>query len=63
MTEQTQEFRTMVKELQGGWCELSSPPEGGAAVRFWIPGISQEAPTGDPGGQSTASLGAPVPAG
>ncbi|MEO8293719.1 MAG: sensor histidine kinase [Actinomycetota bacterium] len=50
-------------ELQGGWCELSSLPEGGAAVRFWIPGLSQDAPTGDPGGQSTASRDAPVPAG
>lgn len=24
-------------ELQGGWCEISSLPQGGASVRFWIP--------------------------
>jgi signal transduction histidine kinase len=31
-------------ELQGGWCEISSLPGGGATVRFWLPDPSARFP-------------------
>jgi len=46
-------------ELQGGWCELSSVPGGGATVRFWLPDPSSRfAETPDDGLlEAVSSLG------
>lgn len=50
-------------ELQGGWCEISSLPGGGATVKFWVPGGAERAPEGAADQGVPRSIDAPALAG